>query len=759
MLPQPAARAHPSVFRPHRAGAGRTVVAAMLLAALSAGGLLPTTPAAAAAPDSWTGSYGDGANTTNNPGDMGLTSATAARVGGTWTTATRSSSPKAPLVTGGYALRVVSPNGVNGPSQLTATSPATGATLWTVELPAQASYSSGLAISGTRVVVPFTGYRRAGGVVVVDVARRAVVWARDLPPARVTWMGNSTAGSAYTDGQRVFVSGAGNTINAYRLTDGAPLWTVPFTTSVQGTPNGVDGLAVGNGVVYTGGDEGIVAHDASTGRRLWTGRGASGVPVVAGGRVHGTAPRTVLAYPAAGCGAATCDPRWTAVVGGGSDGPPTLGGADGSTIFATWTEMRDNADPALRRIGRVARLDAATGRIAWSVRTGRSASGLVRGADVVWFNSEYVRPEGSVRQRIAAYDVTGRQVRLIDLPASRTGFPQQLAVGAGTLFQQTNGGPLAGFRPGAPANAAPTATFTATPISGLTISVNGAPSSDVDGRIVAHTWDFGDGATATGSATGHTYAAAGTYTVTLTVTDDDGARSTVRQPVTVTAAPAPAPAPSGTAADAFGRTISGGLGTADLGGAWSTAGTATNLAVAGGAARLTMRNPGTQVSAWLGDVRSTDTDLRVRLSADRRPTGNGAYVDVVGRRTAQNTEYRARLVLGSDGRVDVALTAMRGTSTAQTLAPAVRLPSSTTYGPGSALDVRLQVVGTSPTTVRVKIWPAGTAEPAAWQRTATDATAALQAPGGVGVTTYLSGSATNAPVVLGMDDLSVRPTR
>ncbi|MBJ7453876.1 MAG: PQQ-binding-like beta-propeller repeat protein, partial [Blastococcus sp.] len=664
------------------------MVAGALLTVLTAGGLLPTTPVAAATPDVWTGAYGDGGNTTNNPGELSLTSGTAARVGGSWTTTARSSSPWAPLVTGGYALRVVSPDGVNGPSQLTATSPTTGATLWTVTLPAQASYSE-LAISGTRVVVAFTGDRRAGGVVVVDVASRAVVWTRDLPPSRVAWSGNSTASHPYTDGQRVFVTGAFNTINAYRLTDGAPLWTAPFTTSVQGTPNGVDGLAVGNGVVYTGGDEGIVAHDAATGRRLWTGPGAAGLPVVSGGRVHGTAPGKVLAYPAAGCGAATCAPRWSIDLGGPLAEIPTLGGADSSTIFATWTQTRENVDPAVRRIGRLARLDGATGRIVWSVEVGRSASGLVRGADVLWFNNEFVRPSGSVGQRIAAYDVTGRQVRLIDLPSGRTGFPQQLAVGAGTLFQQTNGGPLGGFRPGAPANAAPTASFTAIPVSGLTVSVNGLPSSDVDGQVVAHAWDFGDGTTATGAKTGHTYSTAGTYTVTLTVTDDDGARSTARQSVTVAAAPVPgpAPAPGVIADDAFGRTVSGGLGRADLGGAWTTAGTAANIAVDGGAARLTMRAPGTQVSAWLGDVRSTDTDLRVRLSADKRPTGNGAYVDVVGRRVAQNTEYRARLVLSSDGRVDVALTALRGTSTAETLASAVRLPSSTTYGPGSALDV------------------------------------------------------------------------
>ena len=44
-------------------------------------------------------------------------------------------------------------------------------------------------------------------------------------------------------------------------------------------------------------------------------------------------------------------------------------------------------------------------------------------------------------------------------------------------------------------------------------------------------------------------------------------------------------------------------------------------------------------------------------------------------------------------------------------------------------------------------------EPDGWQRTATDATASRQGPGGVGLWAYLSGSST-APVVLRVDDLA-----
>ncbi|PVX24545.1 MAG: hypothetical protein CW691_07460, partial [Candidatus Bathyarchaeum sp.] len=58
------------------------------------------------------------------------------------------------------------------------------------------------------------------------------------------------------------------------------------------------------------------------------------------------------------------------------------------------------------------------------------------------------------------------------------------------------------------------------------ISFDATESYDPDGTIVIYTWDFGNGNTATGITTDHTYTQAGTYTVTLTVTDNDGATNT-----------------------------------------------------------------------------------------------------------------------------------------------------------------------------------------------------------------------------------------
>jgi hypothetical protein len=110
--------------------------------------------------------------------------------------------------------------------------------------------------------------------------------------------------------------------------------------------------------------------------------------------------------------------------------------------------------------------------------------------------------------------------------------------------------------------------------------------------------------------------------------------------------------------------------------------------------------------------------------------------------------------LYSNGSVTLALARTAG-SAETVLAPAVS-PPGLTYAVGDRLLVRVQVTGTSPTTVQARLWKVGMPEPATWQVSRTDATPGLQAAGAIGLNSYLSSSATNAPLSVLVDDLVAR---
>jgi PKD repeat protein len=296
-------------------------------------------------------------------------------------------------------------------------------------------------------------------------------------------------------------------------------------------------------------------------------------------------------------------------------------------------------------------------------------------------------------------------------------------------------------------NGAPTAAFTATP-SPLAVAVDASASTD-DGTIVSYAWDFGDGGTGSGVTANRTYAAAGTYTIVLTVTDDQGATGSSSQSVVVPGIPV---GPQPFAADAFERTVTNGLGTADLGGAWTLSGSAANFSVAGGQGRLRMNTAASGVSSFLPGT-STDTEVRATVGADKVGTGGGIYSSVVARRVG-SADYRGRVRFLADGGVQIFITRNQGgeTNLANLVVPGL------TIGANEMVNVRFQATGTNPTTLRIKVWKVGTTEPAGWQLTTTDSTAALQSGGGVGLVTYLSGSATNAPVQGLFDEFWAGPT-
>ncbi|KQU67656.1 hypothetical protein ASC58_14135 [Phycicoccus sp. Root101] len=290
-------------------------------------------------------------------------------------------------------------------------------------------------------------------------------------------------------------------------------------------------------------------------------------------------------------------------------------------------------------------------------------------------------------------------------------------------------------------NQAPVAALTHTE-NGLTTSVSGTGSTDADGSLMTYSWSWGDGTIAgTGSTATHTYATTGAYTVTLTVTDDGGATGATTATVVVGAV---------LASDTFERTLVTGWGTAEAGGAWTLNGLAGRWSVSNGAGRLSL-NAADGYTATLSGVSSSKADVSATLTTDKVPTGGGQYASVIGRRTGSTDSYRAKVRFAANG--DVSLWLARNQGATETIL-ATQATSGFTYAAGDRVVVRLQVTGTSPSTIRARVWKLGSPEPTTWLTT-TDSTASMQVSGSAGVYLYLSGSTVNAPVVYGIDNYTV----
>ena len=196
-------------------------------------------------------------------------------------------------------------------------------------------------------------------------------------------------------------------------------------------------------------------------------------------------------------------------------------------------------------------------------------------------------------------------------------------------------------------NQPPSASFTSA-VSGLDVAVDAGASSDPDGTVASYAWAFGDGGTATGAMANRTYASAGSYAVTLTVTDDRGASNTIARQVTVGSPQAFAP-------DAFERTVTGGWGTADLGGAWTRSGTSSNFNVAGGVGTIRMGSRPARAGRALTGVSSSNTEMRTTIGVDKAATGGGTFVTVRPRVVASGDRYYMDTKFNAGGTVSLIL--------------------------------------------------------------------------------------------------------
>lgn len=292
-------------------------------------------------------------------------------------------------------------------------------------------------------------------------------------------------------------------------------------------------------------------------------------------------------------------------------------------------------------------------------------------------------------------------------------------------------------------HAAPKAAFEVTSNQARAVAVDASASTASDGDQLTYTWSWGDGSPdSTGKTATHTYGADGDFEITLTVTDEHSATDSAKRTVQVAEIPP-------LARDTFTRTSTSGWGAAEVGGNWT--GT-TRLSVADGVGIITL-DPTWTIMTSLTSVAAAEPDSRFTVSTDKLANNNGVHINY-GVHNSSAGEYRLKLRIAGTGAVNVGIARFTGGS--ETLLANSLLPNYTHAG-GQELKVRFQTTtANGQTTLRAKVWPAGQSEPDTWFVTATDSQSTLQAGGSVSFSAAASGTITNGPVQVRIDDLLVR---
>jgi CSLREA domain-containing protein len=265
-----------------------------------------------------------------------------------------------------------------------------------------------------------------------------------------------------------------------------------------------------------------------------------------------------------------------------------------------------------------------------------------------------------------------------------------------------------------------------------------------------------------GAGEGRTYLASGTAddggafsvpipssstarTVTATATDPAGNTSEFSSNVALATGPI--------AADAFERTVSGGWGTADAGGPWSTGGAleSASFSVDGGAGSVTVPTAPMTREATLTETSELDVDVTATVWTNRRATaGDGLVVSLEARRQSDTLAYRARLRLAPDGSVHLGLEAGGALIGSEVTVPGV------VHDPDTRLRLRFRARGASPTNLDAKVWLASQPEPGGWNLALQDSTASLQSAGSLGILVGSSETLLAPSVTFSFDDYSVQ---
>jgi hypothetical protein len=213
------------------------------------------------------------------------------------------------------------------------------------------------------------------------------------------------------------------------------------------------------------------------------------------------------------------------------------------------------------------------------------------------------------------------------------------------------------------------------------------------------------------------------------------------------ATPITAPAPAESAADAFGRTVAGGWGSADAGGAW-TVSAASAFGVGSGVGSVAVPGGAVQRLAYLGATSARDVDVKVDSTFGSLGTSGAHLQYVVARRQVSGAYLRVGL-MASGGKL-----LLRGqSSTGASLFADV--DTGLGFTAGAAYRLRVQLEGASPTTIRARAWKVGTSEPESWNVVATSSSGPQEA-GAIGLRQLTTA---HTATTITADNLTAEPLR
>ncbi|WP_086765327.1 hypothetical protein [Streptomyces bobili] len=201
------------------------------------------------------------------------------------------------------------------------------------------------------------------------------------------------------------------------------------------------------------------------------------------------------------------------------------------------------------------------------------------------------------------------------------------------------------------------------------------------------------------------------------------------------------------ARDAFGRTASGGWGTADTGQAWTVVGgtVATDFAVGSGYGQHVLTTVNASRRCGINHA-FPDVDVIVSVTTSATATGGSLYGGPLARYVDADNLYMARIEFTSGNAIllDVRKRVAAVETSIGTYA------TSLTHVAGTNVRCRLQVIGS---VVRAKVWPAGSVEPIDWQVDLVDTSITTSVF--VGARSISAAGNTNVNPVIRYDDFEV----